>query len=248
MASAGRLSLKRLPSDLPSLSSSSSPISPSLRLPQIRSKMTSGPLPPPVSVAPEATAQTPAALPSSVVDSSNVFSPSSPIQPKSHPFLRKFQSYGIATGSSAFSTSATSSGQDSSDGSSGRKSVDEAIASVAAGNVGNKSPTAAAANATDAIINKRLGHYQAGTTEGASTKDGCCSGAHASDDAYFNMDASHLPPVSAEARRFSEQLLGQNKAWAIKTEEERPGFFAKLEKQQKPQVLWIGKCNGHDSR
>ncbi|KAK3812847.1 MAG: carbonate dehydratase [Benniella sp.] len=59
------------------------------------------------------------------------------------------------------------------------------------------------------------------------------------------MDASHLPPVSAEARRFSEQLLGQNKAWAIKTEEERPGFFAKLEKQQKPQVLWIG-CS--DSR
>jgi len=216
--------------------------------------MTSGPIPPPISVAPEAKAQAPAALQSSAIDSTNVFSPSSPIQPKSHPFLRKFhgiagipnQSQGTvaaAAGSSAFSTSAASSGQDSSDSSPGRKSVDEAIASVAAGNLGNKSPTLAAANATDAIINKRLGHHAA---EGAAVKDGCCSGAHVSDDAYFDMDASHLPPVSAEARRFSEQLLGQNKAWAIKTEEERPGFFAKLEKQQKPQVLWIGKCN--DSR
>lgn len=205
--------------------------------------MTGGPTPLPVST--EASkSQTPAVQ--SIADSSNVFATSSPVQPKSHPFLRKFSSYGLtgtpvqgaaASGSSAFSTSASSgSGRDSSDNgdSNRRKSVDEAIAAAASGNAGNKSPTLAAADATDAIINNRIGHFQ------AHQEEGCC---HTGDDAY--LDSSNLPPISTEARRFTDQLLGQNKAWAIKTEEERPGFFAKLEKQQKPQVLWIG-CS--DSR
>ncbi|KFH69165.1 hypothetical protein MVEG_05966 [Podila verticillata NRRL 6337] len=61
----------------------------------------------------------------------------------------------------------------------------------------------------------------------------------------MRIEPSHFPPVSEEAREFSDRLLSQNKAWAIKTEQERPGFFARLEEQQKPQVLWIG-CS--DSR
>ncbi|KAF8931225.1 hypothetical protein BGZ58_007748 [Dissophora ornata] len=195
------------------------------------------------------------------VAESSVFSPSSPVQSRSHPFLRKFQSG--SPGSSAFSTStgAGSSG-DSSDN--GRKSVDEAISAVAAKTGGNKSPTVAAANAADAVINRRLSHLSLNDKyeEGAAAKksadhgththghDGCCDGKHvyefiSDDEDVFHMDSPNIPPISAEARRFSEQLLGQNKAWAIKTEQERPGFFAKLEKQQKPQVLWIG-CS--DSR
>ncbi|KAG0218703.1 hypothetical protein BGX33_006266 [Mortierella sp. NVP41] len=67
---------------------------------------------------------------------------------------------------------------------------------------------------------------------------------HDSDD-DTRVEPSHFPPISEEAREFSDRLLGQNKAWARKTEQERPGFFAKLELQQKPQVLWIG-CS--DSR
>ncbi|KAI1311562.1 hypothetical protein EDD11_003444 [Mortierella claussenii] len=169
---------------------------------------------------------------------------SSPVHARSHPFLSKFQ-----PGSLAFSTSSASGIQGN------RKSVDEAIAEVASQNVSQKSPTAAAANVTDALFNRRLGHL--GLDEHAHAADasssGCCShdGKHhhhldkMSDEDYYSLDHSHLPPISAEARRFSEQLLGQNKAWARKTEEERPGFFAKLEKQQKPQVLWIG-CS--DSR
>ncbi|KAG0038966.1 hypothetical protein BGZ82_010169 [Podila clonocystis] len=65
------------------------------------------------------------------------------------------------------------------------------------------------------------------------------------DDEDMRIEPSHFPPVSEEAREFSDRLLSQNKAWAIKTEQDRPGFFARLEEQQKPQVLWIG-CS--DSR
>lgn len=60
------------------------------------------------------------------------------------------------------------------------------------------------------------------------------------DDEDMRVEPSHFPPVSEEAREFSDRLLSQNKAWALKTEQERPGFFSRLEEQQKPQVLWIG--------
>ncbi len=40
-------------------------------------------------------------------------------------------------------------------------------------------------------------------------------------------------------------LLEQNRAWAARTERERPGFFELLRYQQRPRLLWIG-CS--DSR
>ncbi|KAF9109860.1 hypothetical protein BGX27_007108 [Mortierella sp. AM989] len=187
---------------------------------------------------------------SSGAESSNLLGPSSPapIHTRSHPFLRKLQSAisagpqpapgAVALGASAFSTSSSSGG--SSGG--GRKSVDEAIAAVGTRTIGDVSPTLVAANATDAIITRRLSNLGDDQDDSHHHQDGCCSG-HKSDS---NSDtSSHIEPMSVEARRFTETLLGQNKAWAKKTEEERPGFFAKLEKQQKPQVLWIG-CS--DSR
>ena len=42
-----------------------------------------------------------------------------------------------------------------------------------------------------------------------------------------------------------QELLERNKSWAKKIEQEDPGFFARLTKQQKPRFLWIG-CS--DSR
>jgi len=42
-----------------------------------------------------------------------------------------------------------------------------------------------------------------------------------------------------------QELLDRNKTWARKIEQEDPGFFARLTKQQKPRFLWIG-CS--DSR
>ncbi|KAF9902869.1 hypothetical protein EC991_004489 [Linnemannia zychae] len=169
--------------------------------------------------------------------------------------------------SSAFSTSAaTASSNDNDD--SYNKSVDEKIAAVSGGSrpsVSRKSPTLAAAKAADAVIQKRLGRahhdghdghehtptldesvYSDETFEkSAGRTHSCgCSADHDSDD-DARVEPSHFPPISEEAREFSERLLGQNKAWAKKTEEDRPGFFAKLELQQKPQVLWIG-CS--DSR
>ena len=41
------------------------------------------------------------------------------------------------------------------------------------------------------------------------------------------------------------QLLESNQAWARSTLAADPGFFARLERQQSPQYLWIG-CS--DSR
>ncbi|KAG0005942.1 hypothetical protein BGZ80_000021 [Entomortierella chlamydospora] len=197
----------------------------------------------------------------SAADSSAIFGPSSPslVHTRSHPFLRKFQSAINSTpqqtpgavgaiGTSAFSTSTSSSSKDSSDGI--RKSVDDAIAAVSSRKVGGDvSPTIVAANATDAIISRRLGSLE---TDGDSSDEdhhhehhgGCCS-RNSTEAERHGTKSPQLEPISDEARRFTEQLLGQNKAWAKKTEEERPGFFAKLEKQQKPQVLWIG-CS--DSR
>ena len=40
-------------------------------------------------------------------------------------------------------------------------------------------------------------------------------------------------------------LLDNNRQWALRTEQQRPGFFATLAKQQAPKYLWIG-CS--DSR
>ena len=40
-------------------------------------------------------------------------------------------------------------------------------------------------------------------------------------------------------------LFAHNRAWAAQMESERPGFFSRLQKQQKPKFMWIG-CS--DSR
>lgn len=45
--------------------------------------------------------------------------------------------------------------------------------------------------------------------------------------------------------RALRRLLDNNRKWAARVEQKRPGFFAKLAKQQSPEVLWIG-CS--DSR
>ena len=37
-----------------------------------------------------------------------------------------------------------------------------------------------------------------------------------------------------------DHLLQRNRSWALRTEVERPGFFAALAKQQSPEYLWIG--------
>lgn len=37
-----------------------------------------------------------------------------------------------------------------------------------------------------------------------------------------------------------DHLLQRNRSWALRTEVERPGFFAALAKQQSPEFLWIG--------
>jgi carbonic anhydrase len=42
-----------------------------------------------------------------------------------------------------------------------------------------------------------------------------------------------------------DDLLAHNKAWARRMEQERPGFFTSLSKQQHPKYMWIG-CS--DSR
>ncbi|WP_332814406.1 carbonate dehydratase [Ramlibacter sp.] len=42
-----------------------------------------------------------------------------------------------------------------------------------------------------------------------------------------------------------QELFAHNRAWAARMETERPGFFSGLQKQQRPQYMWIG-CS--DSR
>ena len=37
-----------------------------------------------------------------------------------------------------------------------------------------------------------------------------------------------------------DHLFEANRAWAARTEQERPGFFTRLAKQQTPQYMWIG--------
>ncbi|MDR3416814.1 MAG: carbonate dehydratase [Nevskia sp.] len=37
-----------------------------------------------------------------------------------------------------------------------------------------------------------------------------------------------------------DHLLKRNRSWAMRTEVQRPGFFASLAKQQTPEYLWIG--------
>jgi carbonic anhydrase len=36
------------------------------------------------------------------------------------------------------------------------------------------------------------------------------------------------------------ELLNNNRAWAVATEERQPGFFSRLAKQQNPRYMWIG--------
>ena len=42
-----------------------------------------------------------------------------------------------------------------------------------------------------------------------------------------------------------QHLFDNNRAWAARREQERPGFFNQLAQQQSPKYLWIG-CS--DSR
>lgn len=52
-------------------------------------------------------------------------------------------------------------------------------------------------------------------------------------------------PTIDENDRTLARLLENNRAWAERTNQEHPGFFEKLARQQAPEVLWIG-CS--DSR
>ena len=54
----------------------------------------------------------------------------------------------------------------------------------------------------------------------------------------------HMSGLDDKDRTLS-RLLESNRRWAERIAQERPGFFAKLAKQQAPEVLWIG-CS--DSR
>ncbi|KAF9394373.1 hypothetical protein CPC16_011503 [Podila verticillata] len=166
--------------------------------------------------------------------------------------MRKFQSSTSTPLGASFSTSTSSK--------SSRSSVDDAIGAIAGkSSTTRSSPIIAAASAADASLSRHLDSLK---SPKASTNqehhhhehDASCGCGDASshpklhlfsEDVVGSVDAQSLPPISDEARRFTEKLLGQNKAWAIKKEQDRPGFFAKLEKQQNPQVLWIG-CS--DSR
>ncbi|KAF9944420.1 hypothetical protein BGZ70_004669, partial [Mortierella alpina] len=164
-----------------------------------------------------------------------------------------------AAGASSFSTSAGSNSDSNNNNDSsenGNKRVDDAVAAAAASTINSKSPTIAAAKATDALLNKRLSHlnlnkkddegiFTSQAYDHAAHGPGCSGGDYSDSDDDIRVEPSQFPPISDEARLFSETLLRQNKDWARKTEQDRPGFFAKLEKQQKPQVLWIG-CS--DSR
>lgn len=51
--------------------------------------------------------------------------------------------------------------------------------------------------------------------------------------------------AESDEDRFLDGLFANNRAWAKQIEEDNPGFFDKLAKQQAPRVLWIG-CS--DSR
>ncbi|KAG0083014.1 hypothetical protein BGZ93_002076 [Podila epicladia] len=169
--------------------------------------------------------------------------------------MRKFQSNPLPSGAS-FSTSTSASSR------SGRSSVDDAIGAIAGKSSTRSSPTLAAASAADASLSRHLDSLKTREASSSSTTehkhhhhehDAACGCGDSSSHPKPNMfsddvigSAAHsLPPISDEARRFTEKLLGQNKAWAIKKEHDRPGFFAGLENQQNPQVLWIG-CS--DSR
>ncbi|KAF9282855.1 hypothetical protein BGZ74_002063, partial [Mortierella antarctica] len=165
--------------------------------------------------------------------------------------MRKFQSTPSPSGAS-FSTSTSASSK------SGRSSVDDAIGAIASKSSTRSSPTLAAASAADASLSRHLDSLktrEASSSSSSSTAEhkhhhhehdascGCGdSSSHPkphlfSDDVIGSADSHSLPPISDEARRFTEKLLGQNKAWAIKKEQDRPGFFAGLENQQNPQIV-----------
>ena len=64
-----------------------------------------------------------------------------------------------------------------------------------------------------------------------------------SPDAYTTLRPSHSP----DSTRHSElsELFDNNRAWARSVEQQYPGFFNALSKQQRPKYMWIG-CS--DSR
>ncbi|KAF9432602.1 hypothetical protein BGZ76_010574 [Entomortierella beljakovae] len=193
------------------------------------------------------------------------FGPSSPLSAhtRSHPFFRKMTtrqsiSSGSPNGSSAFSTSANNanSGKTVDDAIAAAvaastpsgKNANDTVATAAAPVLTDKSPAHVAADATDALFIRRLSNMNVNEEFKSNREhhEDCSCGYHSdSEDEVSSLDTPRFEPISDEAREFTEKLLGQNKDWAKKTEQERPGFFAKLEKQQKPQILWIG-CS--DSR
>ena len=65
------------------------------------------------------------------------------------------------------------------------------------------------------------------------------------------MTTSETPPEEAAAQILSPSrlspagLLANNRAWAARKEQDIPGFFEELSRQQRPQYMWIG-CS--DSR
>ena len=61
----------------------------------------------------------------------------------------------------------------------------------------------------------------------------------------FDMSQSSTPFLGQSLMRTLRSLFENNHAWAKKIQEEDPGFFQKLARQQSPEYLWIG-CS--DSR
>ncbi|RHZ22038.1 hypothetical protein DYB26_000970 [Aphanomyces astaci] len=76
----------------------------------------------------------------------------------------------------------------------------------------------------------------------------CISGEDQVEDIYRKMQEKESPELCL-ARTFASistgekglhELLERNKKWAAKVQKEDPTYFAKLEHQQAPEVLWIG--------
>ena len=62
---------------------------------------------------------------------------------------------------------------------------------------------------------------------------------------WCSSDADPPARPSSDASNLRQRLLSNNKAWAQRMLDKDPDFFKRLEKQQTPEILWIG-CS--DSR
>ena len=85
--------------------------------------------------------------------------------------------------------------------------------------------------------------HTAATTPGSPISPHNPSFSSPAPGAYTTLQPSH----SADSTRHSElaELFANNRAWARSVEQQYPGFFNALSKQQKPKYMWIG-CS--DSR